>query len=243
MIISWALIGLGFLMGVLISISSKAAVYNSYFYTYRTLGNKVMMISLPIILVILITLIIKYRKYEEVNTPLKVLASLLAVFTFLFMLYSEWMAQAFLLHRFDSAQFANFKLQEVKPPPGQLYTTSSPNPSGKSTGKLIIINADNGKIDPLFLELDGKHMATSPDEVSTVAVVRFDTSHVGSYKSSTGYAGEAYRENCAVQIIDRKTDELLYNYSFSGKGLPSSSKSSATATVDRDAVTKYLNSL
>lgn len=108
-------------------------------------------------------------------------------------------------------------------------------------GRILPVNMEEKRIDPVFFELSRDLRPNNPDEVGAIAALWWTEVEVGTY----GGMGSAYREDCTVMVWDKTTRNLLSQKWIMGPEPPSSSINGAGHHGDKpyNEVRDYLNGL
>ncbi len=76
---------------------------------------------------------------------------------------------------------------------------------GELSGKMLVLDVEAGKVDPVHYQLPASMRALSPAEVRVVARLSWQKMESGSYVHFTGLSYPAMRWDCNVIVIDRGT--------------------------------------
>ncbi len=80
---------------------------------------------------------------------------------------------------------------------------------GELSGKMLVLDLDEGKIDPIHYRLPPSMRALSPGEVRVVARLSWQKIQAGSYVHQTGLSYPAMRWDCHIIVVDRGRGEGL----------------------------------
>jgi hypothetical protein len=108
--------------------------------------------------------------------------------------------------------------------------STRPKGDGYVRGRVIAVDAVRRDFDrDVYFALDDDLRASDPEQVGTVVVTEWKTTAVGTY--SNGDTG--YQYSCRVSVIDRSTNEIVAQSSFTGGDPPSSKKDDGDAYGDK----------
>jgi hypothetical protein len=142
-------------------------------------------------------------------------------------------------------------------PDQKIEAGKSPYLAGKivvlDVGEYRVINYgkeadwDLGKLDksnvslPIYNILPENLKATNPEEVGTVVLIKWDRAYYGSYIG----AGNAYKINCIVSVVDKKRNLLIDQKNFEGGNPPYSikGKGDGYGNAPSEEILNYLTSL
>lgn len=88
------------------------------------------------------------------------------------------------------------------------------------TGKVVVVNKTEQKIDDPFFDLPTDVKAAKPEDVKTIVQIAYEQRQVGTY----GGSGKAYQYTAYVTVIDKSTGKMVGKTSFEGTEPPSSVK-------------------
>lgn len=111
------------------------------------------------------------------------------------------------------------------------------------SGKLVIVDREAGKVDPIYHELPPELLAAGPSEVGAVVWVEWHQIKVGYYK---GTGGGAYRVDCTVTVFDKAKGSLVARKRFAGGAPPlviHGSQREGTGSKPTSQIMKYLAGL
>ncbi len=83
-------------------------------------------------------------------------------------------------------------------------------------GKIITIDKEKNKVDPLYLKLPKELHATQPEEVGTIVWLEWGEEKDGTYTDGSG----AYVYTCQVTIIDKSLRAIIGQRIFRGSSPP-----------------------
>jgi hypothetical protein len=85
-----------------------------------------------------------------------------------------------------------------------MRTTGTLKP-GELSGKMVVVDADAEKLDPVHYQLPATLRAQSAAEVRVSVRLQWEKVEAGSYVHQTGLSYPAVRQDCRVQVIDKVT--------------------------------------
>jgi hypothetical protein len=109
--------------------------------------------------------------------------------------------------------------------------------------RLVVVDVEDKDVDGLHFDLPDGLRAQTPEEVTTVAQLRWNKTQVGTY--TTG--GGAYQWKCDVTVKDLETNAQIAQQSFAGSPPPQSFSGrrgeSRTGDKPTEAVINFLKGL
>jgi hypothetical protein len=128
------------------------------------------------------------------------------------------------------------------------YAAASGAPSGAEphlTGRIVPVDVDKGRVDQdVYVALPSQLRARSPEDVSTVVLIKPGKNVVGHYGSEQGQ--EAIQETAGLTIVDLRSGQQYVGTTVLGP-LPPASKtgpqSASGGKPNPDDIAKYLAGL
>ncbi len=136
------------------------------------------------------------------------------------------------------------KLKVFRPHLSEFTRTPQPKVEGTPyrTGRILAVDVGRCEVDEdVHFELPEDLRARTPEEVGTVAWVKWGTRAVGKY--TDGATASSY--TCTLTVIDRAKWTIIHEEEMGGPGPPSQRKSTESATGAKPTwvIVEYLKTL